>query len=374
MAAQESFIPPPMPVLSRTGELRERATSLPGGAVDLSVGNPIDPVPEVIIQSLKDHDLARPYPDFGGRQATIGEAISEWSEKQLNTVINPSDYGICIGTKEFVAGAPKILSLRDPLRDTVLYPEIAYPSYAMGADLAGCRAVPVAMDADWKIDVSSIDPEDAKRALMLWINTPGNPAGGLDDLEAVVEWGREHGVPVFSDECYVEFTWDGPAQSVLQHGNEGVVAVHSLSKRSNLAGLRFGFYAGDPEIVSYCREIRRHQGLMVSGHAQVAGIAALRDQEHVEIQRERYKNRLERLIDILARMGIEASMPRGSFYLWVPSTEGGSSGLASLLADKLGVISVPGETYGPKGAGYVRLAAIVSEENLSLLEKRIEGL
>ena len=374
MAAQESFIPPPMPVLSRIGELRERATSLPGGAVDLSVGNPIDPVPEVIIQSLKDHDLARPYPDFGGRQATIGEAISEWSEKQLNTVINPSDYGICIGTKEFVAGTPKILSLRDPLRDTVLYPEIAYPSYAMGADLAGCRAVPVAMDADWKIDVSSIDPEDAKRALMLWINTPGNPAGGLDDLEAVVEWGREHGVPVFSDECYVEFTWDGPAQSVLQHGNEGVVAVHSLSKRSNLAGLRFGFYAGDPEIVSYCREIRRHQGLMVSGHAQVAGIAALRDQEHVEIQRERYKNRLERLIDILARMGIEASMPRGSFYLWVPSTEGGSSGLASLLADKLGVISVPGETYGPKGVGYVRLAAIVSEENLSLLEKRIEGL
>jgi len=153
-----------------------------------------------------------------------------------------------------------------------------------------------------------------------------------------------------------------------------VVAVHSLSKRSNLAGLRFGFYAGDPEIVSYCREIRRHQGLMVSGHAQVAGIAALRDQEHVEIQRERYKNRLERLIDILARMGIEASMPRGSFYLWVPSAEGGSSGLASLLADKLGVISVPGETYGPKGVGYVRLAAIVSEENLSLLEKRIEGL
>ena len=374
MAAQESFIPPPMPVLSRIGELRERATSLPGGAVDLSVGNPIDTVPEVISQSLKDHDLARPYPDFGGRQATIGEAISEWSEKQLNTVINPSDYGICIGTKEFVAGAPKILSLRDPLRDTVLYPEVAYPSYAMGADLAGCRAVPVAMDADWKINVSSIDPEDAKRALMLWINTPGNPAGGLDDLEAVVEWGREHGVPIFSDECYVEFTWDGPAQSVLQHGNEGVVAVHSLSKRSNLAGLRFGFYAGDPEIVSYCREIRRHQGLMVSGHAQVAGIAALRDQEHVEIQRERYKNRLERLIDILARMGVEASMPRGSFYLWVPSAEGGSSGLASLLADKLGVISVPGETYGPKGAGYVRLAAIVSEENLSLLEKRIEGL
>ena len=374
MVAQESFIPPPMPVLSRTGELRERAASLPGGAVDLSVGNPIDPVPEIIIQSLKDHDLARPYPDFGGRQVIMGEVISDWSEKQLNTAIDPSDYGICIGTKEFIAGAPKILSLRDPQRDTVLYPEIAYPSYAMGADLAGCRAVPVAMDTDWKIDVSSIDPEDAKRALMLWINTPGNPAGGLDDLDTVVEWGRKHAVPVFSDECYVEFTWDGPARSVLQYGNEGVVAVHSLSKRSNLAGLRFGFYAGDPEIVSYCREIRRHQGLMVSGHAQVAGITALQDQEHVEVQRERYKKRLERLIGILAHMGIEASMPGGSFYLWVLSAEKNSSKLAFLLAEKLGVISVPGETYGPRGAGYVRLAAIVSEENLTLLEKRAEDL
>jgi len=209
---------------------------------------------------------------------------------------------------------------------------------------------------------------------MLWINTPGNPAGGLDNLETVVEWGRKHSVPVFSDECYVEFTWDGPAQSVLQYGNEGVVAVHSLSKRSNLAGLRFGFYAGDPQIVSYFREIRRHQGLMVSGHAQVAGIAALGDQEHVEVQRERYKNRLERLIKILARIDIETGMPGGSFYLWVQAIEGDSSKLASLLADELGIVSVPGETYGPKGAGYVRLAAIVSEENLLLLEKRVEGL
>ena len=373
MTTQKSFIPPPLP-FDGMGNLRERANSLSGGAVDLSVGNPIDPVPEVIIQSLKDHDLARPYPDLSGRQAVIGEAINEWSKRQLKTIVDPSHYGICIGTKEFVAGAPKILSLRNPSRDTVLYPEVAYPSYAMGADLAGCRAIPVTMDSDWKIDVSSIDPKDAKRALKLWINTPGNPAGGLDNLETVVEWGHKHSVPVFSDECYVEFTWDGPAQSVLQYGNEGVVAVHSLSKRSNLAGLRFGFYAGDPQIVSYFREIRRHQGLMVSGHAQVAGIAALGDQEHVEVQRERYKNRLERLIKILARIDIETGMPGGSFYLWVQAIEGDSSKLASLLADELGIVSVPGETYGPKGAGYVRLAAIVSEENLLLLEKRVEGL
>lgn len=373
MTTPKSFIPPPMP-FDGIGELRKIANSLPGGAVDLTVGNPIDPVPEVVIQSLKDHDLARPYPDLAGRQTIIGEAINEWSKKQLKTAINPSDYGLCIGTKEFVAGAPKILSLRDPLRDTVLYPEVAYPSYAMGADLAGCRAVPVSMDSEWKIDVSSIDPKDAKRSLMLWINTPGNPAGGLDDLETVVEWGREYSVPIFSDECYVEFTWGGPAQSVLQYGTEGVVAVHSLSKRSNLAGLRFGFYAGDPKIVSYFREIRRHQGLMVSGHAQVAGIAALGDQEHVEVQRERYRNRLERLIKILARLDIKTDMPGGSFYLWVKAPDWGITDLALFLAYELGIVSVPGETYGPEGSDYIRLAAIVSEENLLLLEKRVEDL
>ena len=149
----------------------------------------------------------------------------------------------------------------------------------MGAPLAGGRAVPVAVDDDWRLDLSSIDPADAARALCLWSNTPGNPAGGLDDLVAVAEWGRSHGVPVFSDECYVEFTWDGaprgsvalPGRTILEAGTEGVVAVHSLSKRSNLAGLRVGFYAGDPELVGLLSEVRKHAGFMVPGPAQAAG-------------------------------------------------------------------------------------------------------
>ena len=165
----------------------------------------------------------------------------------------------------------------------------------------------------------------------------------------------------------MEFTWDGPPQSVLQHGTEGVVAVHSLSKRSNLAGLRFGFYAGDSEIVKYFRDIRRHQGLMVSGHAQVAGITALGDQAHVDVQRDRYESRLKRLIEVLSLIGVEAEMPRGSFYLWVPSPKKDSDELALQLAETLGIISVPGEIYGARGASHVRLAAIVSEDSLSLL-------
>ena len=135
--------------------------------------------------------------------------------------------------------------LRTPARDTVLYPAVAYPTYEMGAILAGCRPVPVPPTPDGGLDLGAIDAADAARALLLWVNSPSNPTGALDDLGAAAAWGRAHGVPVFSDECYVEFTWDGPARTILEHGLDGVVAVHSLSKRSNLAGLRVGFYAGD---------------------------------------------------------------------------------------------------------------------------------
>src|SRR6187551_1240402 len=135
-------------------------------------------------------------------------AAAEWMQRRLGVSIDPAQVAACIGTKEVVAGVPHWLHLRSPDRDTVLYPAVSYPSYEMGAILGGCRAVPVPVDDRWRLDVSAIDPADADRALCLWSNSPGNPAGGLDDLPAVVAWGREHGVPVISDECYVEFTWD----------------------------------------------------------------------------------------------------------------------------------------------------------------------
>ena len=171
-------------------------------------------------------------------------------------------------------------------------------------------------------DLDAIDPDDAARALLLWSNSPSNPTGGLGDLGAEAAWGRAHGVPVFSDECYAEFTWDGPPRSVLQHGPDGVVAVHSLSKRSNLAGVRVGFYAGDAELVEFLRAVRQHAGLMVPGPAQAAGVAALGDDEHVEGQRARYRERLAYLAGVLDRYGCPVAFPEGGFYLWVPVPEG----------------------------------------------------
>src|SRR3954454_5012799 len=229
-----------------------------------------------------------------------------------DTVDAATELAAGLGTKELVAGLPQWLKLRDPSRDTVLYPSVSYPTYAMGAALAQCRAVPYD-------DLDAIADSDAERALCVWVNSPANPTGELVDLAAAARWGRARRVPVLSDECYIEFTWDGPPRTILEHGLDGVLAVHSLSKRSNLAGVRAGFYAGDPDLVHYLAELRKHAGFMVPGPVQAAAVAAWADQTHVDEQRQRYLGRLERFAAILGALGVEAPMPGGGFYLWAPA-------------------------------------------------------
>ncbi|HPG14215.1 MAG TPA: aminotransferase class I/II-fold pyridoxal phosphate-dependent enzyme [Microthrixaceae bacterium] len=370
------FVPPPYPY-DRLADIVAAATAHDGGAVDLSIGTPGDPPAPAVLDALASSGTERGYPPSIGTEA-LRAAVAEWFDRRFGVGVDPSDVGAAIGTKELVAGLPHWLRLRDPSRDTVLYPEVSYPSYAMGATLAGCRAVPVPMDDRWRLDLSHIDPADAARALCLWANTPGNPAGGLDDLAAVAEWGRRHRVPVFSDECYVEFTWSGPparpgqapGATVLSSGTEGVVAVHSLSKRSNLAGLRVGFYAGDPELVHYLQEVRKHAGFMVPGPAQAAAVVALGDQRDVDVQRERYRMRLARMAGILEGIGIAAPLPDGGFYLWVPAPDGDAWRLAQRLAAELGIVSSPGEFYGHAASGHVRLALVQPDAALDLLERR----
>ena len=370
------FVPPPYPY-DRLADIVAAATAHDGGAVDLSIGTPGDPPAPAVLDALASSGTERGYPPSIGTEA-LRAAVAEWFDRRFGVDVDPSDVGAAIGTKELVAGLPHWLRLRDPSRDTVLYPEVSYPSYAMGATLAGCRAVPVPMDDRWRLDLSHIDPADAARALCLWANTPGNPAGGLDDLTAVAEWGRRHRVPVFSDECYVEFTWSGPparpgqapGATVLSSGTEGVVAVHSLSKRSNLAGLRVGFYAGDPELVHYLQEVRKHAGFMVPGPAQAAAVVAVGDQRDVDVQRERYRMRLARMAGILEGIGIAAPLPDGGFYLWVPAPDGDAWRLAQRLAAELGIVSSPGEFYGHAASGHVRLALVQPDAALDLLERR----
>jgi succinyldiaminopimelate transaminase len=369
------FALPPYPY-DRVAALGKLAQALPGGVVDCSIGTPCDPPAPAVIEALASSGTERGYPASAGSAALIGAATA-WLERRFGLpAVPPSSVSACVGTKEFVASVPQFLRLRQPDRDTVLYPSVSYPTYAMGAALAGCRAVPVPPRPGHVggLDLDAIAPSDAARALVLWSNSPSNPTGGLGDLAAEAAWGRARGVPVFSDECYAEFTWSGPPRTVLEQGFDGVVAVHSLSKRSNLAGVRVGFFAGDPELVEFLRSVRRHAGLMVPGPAQAAGAAALSDDAHVAVQRDRYHQRLTFMADVLGRAGCPVELPEGGFYLWVPvPTERWPDAwsMAEDLARRGGILVSPGDLYGQDGAGFVRVAVVQPMERLELVADRL---
>jgi aspartate/methionine/tyrosine aminotransferase len=291
--------------------------------------------------------------------------------RRFDIDVPSAQIAVCVGSKEFVASTPHYMKLRRPDRDTVLFPAVAYPTYEMGAILAGCRAIAVPMTAAGGLDLSAISADDAARALMLWVNSPRNPTGALDDLGAAARWGRIHGVPVFSDECYVEFTWHQAGESIVQHGLDGVVALHSLSKRSNLAGVRVAFYAGDADIVNYLKEVRKHVGMMVPGPAQAAGVVALNDDAHVAAQREVYARRLARTADVLSRWsGINIGQPAGGFYLWFDARDGWE--FAERLARDGGALVSPGDFYGAGGANNVRVAVVQPDERIELLAHRLK--
>jgi succinyldiaminopimelate transaminase len=366
-----SFVPPPYPY-DRLDGLKKLAERHDGGPVDCSIGTPVDAPPDFVIAELAKGIGARGYPASIGSPA-YREAGAAWLERRFAVTVGIDQLAACVGTKEFVASLAQYLHLRSPERDTVLYPGVSYPTYAMSAALAGLRAVPVAMK-NGELDLTSISPEDAERALVLWSNSPSNPTGGLDDLEAVATWGRTHDVLVASDECYAEFTWTGRARSILEFGLDGVLAVHSVSKRSNLAGVRAGFYAGDPEVVAFLRLVRQHAGLMVPGPVQSAVALAYGDDAHVETQRARYRSRLELLAEALGANGVDAPLPDGGFYLWCSMPGAHGWRLAEMLADVAGLIVSPGELYGDAGAPFVRIAVVQPDERLALVASRLSAL
>lgn len=362
------FTPPPYPY-DRLDRFKPLAQRFPGGLIDMSIGTPCDAAPLAVVAMLSESGTERGYPASVGT-APLREAARSWLERRFGVEVPMGQLAACVGTKEFVATTPQYLHLRRPDRDTVLYPAVSYPTYEMGARLAGCRAVAVPARGDGSMDLDAIAASDIERALMLWSNSPSNPTGALDDLAALARWGRRHGVPVFSDECYIEFTWDGPGRTILEHGLDGVVAVHSLSKRSNLAGVRVGVYAGDPELVTYLGEVRKHVGLMVPGPAQAAGAVAFGDDHHVAQQRDRYRRRLERTATILSRWsGLDIGLPRGGFYLWFDAHDGWD--FAERLATEAGVLVSPGDFYGSGGSHNVRVAVVQPDDRIEEIGRRL---
>lgn len=367
--ASRRFVPPPYPY-DRLGALREAADRLGGGAVDCSVGTPCDPPPPEVLDALATSGTERGYPTSQG-SAAYRESACEMLLRRYGVDVAPDALAACVGTKELVASLASHLALRDPTRDTVLYPAVAYPTYAVSAQLAGLRAEPVPLDGG-RLAFETLDDDTVARSLVLWVNSPSNPTGRLDDLGAAAAFGRRHGIVVCSDECYADYTWSGPPRSILAHGDEGVLAVHSLSKRSNLAGVRAGFYAGDRELVDYLALVRRHAGLIVAGPVQAAAAAAWSDDGHVDAQRERYAARLAAVRAALLAAGCELEAPEGSFYLWAsrPEVPDGWA-LAYELAERAGLVASPGELYGEASDEFVRVAMVQPDERLALVCDRL---
>ncbi|HEY3669383.1 MAG TPA: succinyldiaminopimelate transaminase [Acidimicrobiia bacterium] len=377
-----AFVPPPYPH-DRLGPIRATAAAVPGGILDASVGTPVDPMPAVALDAL-----AAAAPAGTGYPATIGsptfrEAAVGWIDRRFGVELTVDDVIACIGTKEVVASLPRMLSLRDPSRDTVLYPAVAYPTYEMGALLAGLRAVPVPVDDEWHLDLDRVDPADADRALLLWLNDPSNPTGAVATPEGMtdaVEWARARGILVASDECYAEFTYDAdgaPTAPVTaldaspDGGSDGVVVVHSLSKRSNMAGLRAGFVAGDRGLITYLGEMRKHGGLMMPSPIQAAAAAALGDDAHVREQQVRYARRRALALPALESRGLVHDGGSSTFYLWLRDADRTRDGWA--IAEELattGLVVAPGDFYGSTSTDHVRVALTLTDGQIELLCER----
>jgi succinyldiaminopimelate transaminase len=379
-AAPAGGFTPPIYPYARLDAVKERAAQAPGGIVDLSIGTPNDPVPDVVVKALAEAGPGSAgYPRAVGAPA-LREAAAGWMDRSFGVVLDPLQVVNCIGTKELVASLPHVLRMRDPSRDTVLYPAISYPTYAMGAELGGCRAVPVPLDDDWHLDLSAVSEEDAARALLLWLNEPGNPTGSQSaagPMTDAVGWARARGVIVASDECYVEFNWGADGEFVsgataLSAGVDGVLAVHSLSKRSNMAGFRCGFLAGDGDLVAYIGSIRTHAGMMVPGPIQAAATAAWADDAHVVVQRDRYAERRRYARSRLAEAGLVDVGGPSSFYLWVRSADPAEDGWAvtARLAEA-GTLVAAGDLYGAGGADHVRIALVEPTARLELAFDRL---
>ena len=371
-----TFVVPPYPY-DRLEPAKRAAMDVPGGLVDLSVGTPCDAPPTAVIAALASSGTERGYPTSLGSLA-FREAAVGWMARRFGVSVSAaSQIGACIGTKEFVATTPAYLRLLRDSRDTVLYPAVSYPTYEMGALLAGLRAVPVRMTPHGTLDLGSVEPADIDRALCLWVNAPGNPGGNLDDLAGAGQWGRTNDVWVLSDECYCEFTWVGQPQTILSGGLDGVLAVHSLSKRSNLAGIRVGFYSGDQRLVHHLSEVRKHAGFMVPGPIQAAAAVAYSDDAHVDQQRVRYRSRLDLMLPALQKAGFEVELPGGAFYLWarVPSGADGQAGdgwaAADWLAKSAGILASPGDFYGDVSADRIRVAVVQPDDRIRLAVERL---
>ena len=343
------------------------ASSHPGGLVDLSVGTPVDPTPQLGIDALVGAANSPGYPLTSGtadlRMAMAAYLTTRWGAAGLA----PEHTLPSIGSKELVAWLPTLLGLGPG--DLVVFPTCAYPTYEVGARIAGCTPVPC----------DDLDSLGDRRPALIWLNSPSNPTGEIlpaAELAWRLAWARERGALVASDECYGEFGWEAEPVSMLHPSicgdrHDGLLAVHSLSKRSNLAGYRAGFLAGDPRVIADLLEVRKHAGMIMPRPVQAAMVALLSDGDHVEQQRQRYLARRALLRPALEGAGFVIEHSEGSLYLWATRGESGRASVDFLAS--YGILAAPGDFYGEAAASYVRVALTATDERVAAAAERLSA-
>lgn len=331
----------------------EKARKYPGGFIDLSQGTPVDPTPQFIQDAFSSASNSPGYPVVAGT-AALKDAIRKWSVKNLG-VTGDFDVLPTIGSKEFIALLPTFLQSK-----SVLYPKVAYPTYLVSALMASAQATPVDIDANsWP------------KADLAWLNSPSNPTGQVQtdqELKACITWARKNQAIVASDECYLSFSDDAKSILALSNGdNTGLLAVLSLSKRSNLAGYRAGFVVGDSKLIDQIRQVRKHAGLMVPLPVQQAMITALSDEKHVKEQADRYRNRRQILKQALLSTGFKIEYSQAGLYIWCTRGEDGYKTVDYFA--QLGILVTPGAFYGSDD--YVRIALTATDENIKQVADRM---
>ncbi len=338
-----------------------RAGKHPRGAVNLSIGSPVDPTPLSVRDALAAATESHSYPATAGTPE-LRAAIAAWYLRRRGVTVAPDAVLPTVGSKELVALLPMLLGLGPG--EAVVFPRVAYPSYAMGAALVGAEAIAADDPAEW--------PAHTR---LVWVNSPGNPDGrvlGLEEMRAAVARARALGAVIVGDECYAEFGWDAPWDEtpipslldprVVGEDHRDVLAIYSLSKQSNLAGYRAAFLAGDPGLVDRLLTVRKHAGLIVPGPVQQAMVAALSDATHVEEQRARYRTRRAILRPALEAAGYRIEGSEAGLYLWATRDLDAWQSIGE-LAD-LGILAGPGHFYGEHSPLHVRLALTASDADI----------
>lgn len=339
-----------------------KAAEHPNGLVDLSVGSPVDPTPKIIRDALIENANAPGYPRTGGTPE-FKQAVVDWYARRRGvTGLHPDQVMPTIGSKELISWLPILLGIGPG--DVIVQPRVAYTAYVVGAALAGAEIISEDDPAKW--------PANTK---LIWINSPGNPDGRIfekHEMKAAVDKARELGALLASDECYIEFGWDEwetkPVPTVLDpevcgESHEGILAVYSLSKQSNLAGYRAAFAVGEASLIKSLVNLRMHSGLNTPQPVQKAMTVALGDNEHVSAEKAVYRSRREQLLPAIKNYGFKVQDSKGGLYIW--ATLGEDCWKTVDRMAELGILVAPGIFYGESSKNFVRFALTATDERIA---------